>query len=185
MNRWGSAMGLAMLVLVAAACAAAEPPGGTMSELQVTKATVEKINLSSREVTIREDDSGNLETVIVGPDVRNLDQVRVGDKVTFTHYEELSISVAPPGGSPSFTEMVNDRRTPMGGKPGRKVTNVVEKTVTIIALDPANRTAVIREHSGDLRTIRVSDRMNLDGIKAGDQVVMRRTEAVGISVENP
>ena len=73
----------------------------------------------------------------------------------------------------------------MGRKPGRSVTNVQETTVTIVALDPATHTAVIRELSGDLRAIQLNDQMNLDGIKVGDQVVFRHTKAVAISVENP
>ena len=37
----------------------------------------------------------------------------------------------------------------------------------------------------DLHTIRGSDRLNLEGSEVGDQVVMRHTKAVAISVENP
>jgi len=179
-------MGLtAFLVLAAAVCAAAELPGGTVSDLMVSTATVERIDMTTREVTLKSDDGEAPITITVGPDVRNLDQVRVGDRVTFTVSEELAIFAAPQGGGPSITATLEDRRTPMGEKPGRSVTNVVETTVTIVALDLATHAAVIREHSGELRTIRVDDRMNLDGIEVGDQVVMRRTKAVAISVENP
>jgi Cu/Ag efflux protein CusF len=179
-------MGLtAFLLLSAAVCAAAEPPGGTVSNLLVGTATVEKIDMATREVTLNREEGEEPVTIIAGPDVRNLDQVRVGDRVTFTVSEELAIFAAPQGGGPSITKTLEDRRTPMGGKPGRSVTNVVETSVTIVALDLATHTAVIREHSGDLRTIRVSDRMNLDGIKVGDQAVMRHTKAMAISVENP
>lgn len=185
MNRCVCAMGLTALLLLSAAGAAAELPGGTVSDLLVATATVEKIDMATREVTLQGEEGEAPVTIIVGPEVRNLDQVRVGDKVTFIVTEELAIFAAPQGGDPSITESLEDRRTPMGGKPGRSVTNVMETTVTIVALDLETHTAVIREHTGDLRTIRVSDRMNLDGIKVGDKVVMRHTKAVAISVENP
>jgi len=179
-------MGLtALLLLSAAVCSAAELPGGTVSNLMVSTATVEKIDMETREVTIQGEKDEAPVTFTIGPDVRNLDQLRVGDRVTFTVSEELAIFAAPQGGGPSITETVEDRRTPMEGKPGRSVTNVMETTVTIVALDLATHSAVIREHTGDLRTIRVSDRMNLDGIKVGDQVVLRHTKAVAISTENP
>ena len=186
MNRCGCAMGLtAFLLLSTAVCAAGELPGGTVSNLVVTTATVEKIDMTTREVTLQGEEGEAPVTIIVEPDVRNLDQVRVGDRVTFTVSEELAIFAAPQGGGPSMTQTREDRRTPMAAKPGRSVTNVVETTVTIVALDLARQTAVVRELSGELRTIRVNDRMNLDEIKAGDQVVMRHTKAVAISVKNP
>ena len=186
MKRCGCAMGLtAFLLLSTAVCAAGELPGGTVSNLLVTTATVEKIDMATREVTLKVEEDEAPVTIIVEPDVRNLDQVRVGDRVTLKVSEELAIFAAPEGGGPSVTATLEDRRTPMERKPGRSVTNVVETTVTIVALDLATHTAVIRELSGDLRTIRVSDRMNLDGIKAGDQVVMRHTKARAISVKTP
>lgn len=186
MYRFGCAMGLtALLLLSAAVCAAADLPGGTVKNVMVSMATVEEIDIATREVTLKGEEGEAPVTIVVGPEVRNLEQVRVGDRVTITVSEELAIFAAPQGGSPSITETLEDRRTPLGGKPGRSVTDVVETTVTIVALDLAKHTALIREHSGDLRPIRVSDRMNLDGIKVGDQVVVRHTKAVAISVENP
>lgn len=186
MNRCGCAMGLtALLLLSAVACAAEELPDRTVRNLLVSTATVERIDMANREVTLKGEEGEAPVTITVGPDVRNLDQVRVGDIVTITVSEELAIFAAPQGRGPSITETHEDRRTPMGGKPGRSVTNLMETTVTIVALDLAKHSAVIRELSGDLRAIRLSDRMNLDGIKVGDQVVLRHTKAVAISVENP
>ena len=156
-----------------------------MSNLLVATATVEKIDLATREVTLKGEEDALPVTIIVGPDVRNLDQVRVSDIVTFTVSEQVEIFAAPPGTGPSFTDTLEDRRAPMGRKPGRSVTSAVQRTVTVEALGPATHTAVIREQSGELRTIRVSDWMNLDGIKVGDQVVIRHTKAAVISVENP
>lgn len=186
MNRCGYVMGLmAFLLLSAAVGGTADLPVGTVSNLVVATATVEKIDLSTREVTLKGEEGEPPITIVIGPDVRNLDQIRIGDRVTFTLSVELAIFAAPQGGGPSITETLEDRRTPVGRKPGRSVTNVQETTVTIVALDPATHTAVIRELSGDLRAIQLNDQMNLDGIKVGDQVVFRHTKAVAISVENP
>jgi Cu/Ag efflux protein CusF len=178
-------MGLtAFLLLSAAACAAAEPPGGTVINLLVATATVEKIDMAAREVTLIGEEDAPPVTITVGPDVRDLDQVRVGDIVTITVSEQLEIFTAPPGRGPSIIDSREDRLTPTGGKPGRSVISVVETTVTVEAVDLATHTAAIREHSGNLRRIRVSDWVNLDGLKAGDQVVMRHTRSVAISVKN-
>ena len=186
MNRRVCATGISVFLLFTAAlCAAADPPGGTVSNLLVATATIEKIDMTTREVTLKGEEDAPPVTIIVGPDVRNLDQLRVGDIVTFTVSERVEIFAVPPGTSPSITDTFEDRRTPLGKKPGRSVTSAVQMTVTVEALGPATHTAVMREQSGELRTIRVNDWMNLDGIKVGDQVVIRHTQAATISVENP
>ena len=52
-------------------------------------ATVEAIAMDTREVTLRGKD-GTIQTIKVGPEARNLDQVKVGDNVTVSYYESLA-----------------------------------------------------------------------------------------------
>ena len=99
MNRRALVCVMVSLFLISAAAAfAAEKPGGKASELVVVTATVEKIDMTTREVTLKGKD-GRLETIKVGPEARNLGQLKVGDKVTFKYYQALAIQVTPPGRS--------------------------------------------------------------------------------------
>ncbi len=170
------------LMLSAATAFAADEPGGEVSELVVLTATVDKIDMATREVTLRSED-GKLETVRVGPEARNLDQVRAGDKVTMKYYRALAIFVGPAGEEPSITEMTEVRRAPPGAKPAGQVTSVVEAVATVEALDPAERTATIRGPRGNVQTLKVDGQVRLDKVKVGDRVVVRYTEAIAISVE--
>lgn len=173
-----------IFVLSAAIAVADEKPGGEASQLVVVTATVEKIDLETREVTLKGGD-GKLETVKVGPEARNLGQVKVGDKVTMKYYQALAIAVTPPGNAPSVTEATEVQRAPLGEKPAGQVSKVVEATATVEALDLLKRTVTLKGPKGNVRTFKVGDQVRLDQVKVGDQVVTRYTEALAISVEKP
>ncbi len=183
-RRVSASLAALIFVLSAAIAVAEEKPGGVASQLVVVTATVEKIDLETREVTLKGGD-GRLETVKVGPEARNLGQVKVGDKVTIKYYKALAIAVTPPGGEPSVAEVTDVQRAPLGEKPGGQVTKIVEATVTVEAVDLAKRTVTVKGPKGNVRTFNVGDQVKLDQVKVGDQVVTRYTEAVAISVEKP
>ncbi len=172
------------MILSAAVAVAEEKPGGEAYEVIVLTSTVEKIDLSAREVTLKGEDGGK-QTFKIGPETRNLDQVMPGDRVTIKYYRALEVSVTPPGNVPSITEATNVQRAPIGEKPSGQVTNVVEATTTVEALDPAKRTVTIRGPKGDVKTYKVGDEVKRDRIKVGDQVVTRYTESIAVSVEKP
>ncbi|PWB67455.1 MAG: hypothetical protein C3F14_02160 [Deltaproteobacteria bacterium] len=177
-------MAAAFFVFSAAVAVAEEKPGGEASQLVVVTATVEKIDLSTREVTLKGID-GSLETVKVGPEARNLDQVKVGDKVTMKYYRALAIAVTSAANEPSIAEATDVQRAPLGEKPRGRVTKVVEATTTVEAVDLAKRTVTVKGPKGNVRTFNVGDQVKLDQVKVGDHVVTRFTEAVAISVEKP
>ena len=172
------------LLFASSAVFAEEKPGGAAAELLVVTATIEKIDLSTREVTLKGED-GRLETVKVGPEARNLSQVKAGDKVTIRYYRALAIFVTPPGNEPSVTEVTDLQRAPLGAKPAGQVTSVVEATATVEAMDLSKRTVTIRGPRGNVNTLMAGDPIKLDQVKVGDQVVARYIEAMAISVEKP
>src|SRR5205823_10246444 len=91
---------------------------GTVDEQTVTKtATVQKVDQKTRHVTLRRPD-GTKFTIVVGPEVHNLRQVKKGDVVSVTYRESIAYEVkksdqAHPGVARS-TELT---RAPLGGKP--------------------------------------------------------------------
>jgi hypothetical protein len=67
--------------------ASAPEPSGTLGENMVTAtATVKKLDLKTRMVTLQRAD-GSMITFRADENVRNLPPVRVGDEVTATYYE--------------------------------------------------------------------------------------------------
>jgi hypothetical protein len=56
---------------------------------------------------------------------------------------------------------------------------------TIEAVDEKNRTALLRGENGRARTVQVPDDVPMEIVKVGDEVRMRITEAIAISVVHP
>jgi len=70
-----------------------EKPGGTYEERTETKATITAIDKTRGTVTLTGQDGVTVEITPLVPE--NLDKVKVGDLVVFTHTQEIALSVAP------------------------------------------------------------------------------------------
>jgi hypothetical protein len=58
-------------------------------------------------------------------------------------------------------------------------------TGKIDAVDADKRTVTVTDAEGDSKTLKVSPKVDLAGMKAGDEVVVRATQALAIVVEKP
>src|SRR5262245_43503467 len=79
--------------------AMAQEPSHTMmqqSESISLSATVEKIDKPHRMVTLKGPD-GKTVVVTAGDEVRNFDQIKVGDHVNVTYSESVAVAVGKPG----------------------------------------------------------------------------------------
>jgi hypothetical protein len=165
--------------------ALAEKPAGVVAEQRTATATVEAINKDTREVTLKQAAGGKL-TFKAGPEVRNFAQVKVGDKVTATTYEELAIFVAPPGEKPSSYESEEMSRAALGKKPKGSYTRTIDISAKVEAVDLKNRNVTLRGPKGNTVTLKVGDQVKrLDKVKVGDTVVAQYTEVVEITVSKP
>jgi Cu/Ag efflux protein CusF len=150
------------------------------SEVISVTATVEKIDLKKRKVTIRGPE-GNLMTILAGKEVVNLPQVRVGDKVEIDYVQSLAVRMAQPGEVRNETTEMMTRAKP-GSKPGAAEVTETTVTATIMALDQVNETATLKGPEGDVVVVKVQDPANLKKVKVGDTIVITYTEAAAISV---
>ncbi|HEY4645441.1 MAG TPA: hypothetical protein VIH25_04075 [Steroidobacteraceae bacterium] len=177
---------LIAIVLPLAACTR-EPPKPVEVEdaVQVT-ATVEAIDLANRLVTIRGPE-GNAATLEVGPEVRNLPQVKVGDEVVVSYYAAMAAEFKKPGeGVKGVREDVGAARAEPGERPGGIVGRQVKATVIIESVDAKSNSVSFTGPYGMLRTIAVQDpdaQAFIKKLKKGDEVELTYTEAVAISVE--
>lgn len=127
------------------------------------------------------DDHGKPVTFVVGPEVRNFEQMRKGDKVVVAYERAIAISVAPGGGirSSVVTEEAN-RATP-GNRPAADAARNIKVVATVQKID---RTANVITLRGPKRTvdIAVQDPSLLNGVKVGDSVNVDYTEAIAVAV---
>src|SRR4051794_25083279 len=98
LGAWAVALATALALGVSAGrpgpATAAE--SGMKEKLVTVKAKVKAVDLKHRLVTLK-GPMGNTFVVEVGPAVRNLPQVKVGDNVVLSYYEALAFQIKPAG----------------------------------------------------------------------------------------
>ena len=186
MKRNMAAIAAASAALWIAACAA-PPPKPVMRDSLVQKtATVESIDQASRLVTLRGED-GFATTVKLSEEVRNLPQMREGDKVVVSYYEAIAAEVKKPGEGVQGVEAdVSSVQAEPGEKPAAGAGVMLRTTVTIDSVDTQFDTVTFRNADGMLRTVAVQTpqgRKFIKGLKKGDQVEIAYTEAFAIEVK--
>ncbi len=179
------AVGLFLLNVVSHSLLAGEvvPIGGRIEAAGMTKVmTVTRVDQESREVALSSD--GVETTFIAGPEVRNLAQVEVGDKVSITHAEAMAVRVYPvSGGAKGRIEKTEISRAPLGAKPYGMITRHVEITGQVAELDRKSRKAVLEGKHGSL-TLRVAEDVDLSKIVVKDRVRVDYLERISIQVDS-
>lgn len=158
-------------------------PGSIVVETHKVTANVTAVDAASRTVTLATADGPR--TVKCGPAVANFDQIHVGDQLKATVTDEVAIYMAA-GTAPPITggaAMVS--LAPKGEKPSAVMTGTTQVTATVTAIDVMGHTATLQFPNGTTRTVAVRPDVDLTQRKVGEQVVIRTTQAVAISVEQP
>lgn len=152
--------------------------------IQVT-AAVTKVDVKNRLVTLKNAE-GEEETVSVGPEVRNLDQVRRGDEVIVTYYESVVFQLYKPGeAEPGMGIAGGGERAKPGEKPGGIAAEAVTITATVMAVDKQEPSITLKRSDGEVVTLPVQKASRLDPVKVGDLLEVTYQRAMAISVEKP
>lgn len=163
------------------AAVATAPGKAVVVETMKVAATVTAIDKATRAVALK-GPKGNEFAVTAGPDVKNFDQIKVGDQVTLEYVEALSLQLKKGGGAPVA------RTTQAGAaaaKPGERPAGAVGQQVTVVAdvvdVNPATQVVTLK---GPQRTVelKVRDPEQFKLVKKGDQIEATYTEAVAIAV---
>lgn len=154
------------------------------SQFHKAEASVTAIDPATREVTLQ-GPNGPFK-LTVGPEVRNLDKVHVGDKVVVSYYEGIAARMAKGSeqaadpASASFAYRNNGSSAPGGGV-GASATG----TVRIEAVDPSTNTVAFRSRDGTVHIVSArSPNMQrfIRTLKPGDDVEVTYTESIAVNV---
>jgi hypothetical protein len=166
--------------------AANAPPEPLKIENKVAaSATVTKIDATKRTLTLRTD-SGEEIPLEASAAVRNLPQVKVGDRVTVTYFEAIGAQMRKPGDSTEATVDLGAGRTDPGSRPGGVVATVQTLPVTIVSVDTNANTVKFYASDKQVRSITVKRpeaKAYIAKLKAGDEVIVTYSEAVAIEVK--
>jgi hypothetical protein len=154
--------------------------GGRAEQLT---AAVTAVDVATRKVTLK-GKKGKEETITVSPDVKNLDQVKVGDLVVVTFSQGVVLSMAAPGAKPvEPTATATGAAAAPGEKPAADVKATIKGTVTVAAIDMKTRIVTLVGPEGRKFKVAAGKEIPLEKVKVGDKVNAEYTEAVAIAVE--
>jgi hypothetical protein len=151
-----------------------------MQTVKVT-ATITAIDKATRDVTLK-GPQGNEIVVTAGPEVKNFDQLKVGDQVNLNYLEALTLELKKGGG---LVVQRTEKAGAAGAKPGEKPAGALGRQITVVAdvvaLDPAKQVVTLK---GPQRTVdlKIPDPEQFKRIAKGDQVEATYTQAVAIDV---
>jgi Cu/Ag efflux protein CusF len=149
-------------------------------DVKVVKATVEAIEKSSREVTIKKED-GTYQVVEVPAQYKGFDNLKIGDKVTARYYENIVLRVKAPGEKDVDTSAA--ATTPATG-PGGTIAKQRTITATITAIDQSVPSITFSGPNNWTYSSRVQDKKALAKVKVGDKVDITWTAAMLVGFDD-
>ena len=158
--------------------------GGVVEQSFTVGAKVTAIDKSARKITLAGDD-GSKGTITAPAEMRNFDQLKVGDRVKATINERLVIFVRSSGEDPSLTHSAALAAAPKGAKPGALSAESYELVATVKSIDTTTRQATLAFVDGTTETVTARPDVDLTKYKVGDSVVIRVTSVATVVAEAP
>jgi len=136
-----------------------------------------------REVVLKDKD-GLQQTMTLGEEVKNFDQIRVGDIVTSTITRDVVIYIAKEGEIPGMGESKMLFSAPKGSKPGALEVKESYITLEILKLDAAKKEVTIRLADNTTETIS-TPKLDFSSVKVGQTVIVEERIKQKITVTAP
>jgi hypothetical protein len=188
------------LALLAASCATggmaqapAAPAGGAaivsepgragaLRAVEVS-ARVVGIDKATRTLTLK-GSKGEVFDLVAGDEVRNFDQIKIGDAVVARYAHALTLELRKTqgaAGAPVVREEVAKAKA--GERPAVAGARQVSAIADVVAVDPKASTITLKGPRGNVVVLDVGNPEQFKVVKKGDQVEVTYTEAVALSVE--
>jgi hypothetical protein len=155
---------------------------GAAATTEIT-AKVIAVDPAQRTVTLQ-GASGKTRTIEVGDQVRNFDQIKVGDTVHAKYTQALALELkkgAATMGTPTAEGAITPPPAP-GAKPGGTIARKVTAMTEVVAVDPARQMVTLRGPAGNEVDVQAQDPSQLTNIRKGDHVEVTYVEALAIAV---
>lgn len=167
-----------------AAAVLGQAPGARMAAGEVQlRAKVIELDMARRLATLR-GPKGGMVTVEVPAEVKNFDQVRVGDELVVRYVAAVAAHLEPASksGIRERVESTGAATAAAGSMPGAASQRTVEVLAQIQALDRKAGTVTLRGAKRTL-TVKVPEGIDMAKLKVGNEVRATIVEAVVLNVE--
>lgn len=155
-------------------------PGRVITSKARREAIVQSVNRETREIKVV-DANSRIHKFVAGDMVANFDQIEPRDRIVTEYLESVAVFIAPKG-TPALGDAGLVELAPPGDKPGMAMADTYMIAATIDAIDTSGHTVTLRDQDGFQTALKVADDVELEEFKVGDEVRMRVTQAVAISV---
>jgi hypothetical protein len=175
---------LSALALVLSLGALAQPSVTLITEPVEAVVTVTKVDRKGRTVTIR-GPAGNLHTLAVPKEAKNLDQVKPGDRFRMTYAEAAAVALTKGGKAQAgIEEMVS--LAPKGARPGGYKVRTFNVSGVVEAIDYKRRQVSVRGPKGNIVSLPVSGEVkNLESVSVGELITVIYSEALAMEMVPP
>jgi len=187
---------IALIAAAFAATAFAQPPqpaAGTVVTSEPGKASIVSaaemsaqvvgIDKATRTVTLK-GPKGNVVDIVAGDEVKNFDQIKLGDLVVARYVESLSLELRKTKVKPGDVTVTEGAARAMPGeRPAAAGARQVTALAEVTAVDPKKSTITLKGPKGNSVTLNVRNPDQFKVVKKGDQVEVTYTEALALSVE--
>ena len=169
------------VALLAPALVLAQPKAAVVTDQVEAVVTVTKVDPKARTVTFR-GPKGNVATLQVPPESKNLDQVKPGDRFKMT-YAEAAVVAITRGGQPHAAVSDTVELAPKGAKPGGYKVRTFQASGVIDAIDYKNRYVAVRGPKGNTLALPVAaDVSDFDKLAVGDKITIAYSQGLALEM---
>jgi hypothetical protein len=162
---------------------ASEPGKVAMQQTTEMTARVVGIDRVARVVTLK-GPKGNTVDIVCGDDVRNFDQIKLGDQVTARYVESLYLELKKTkAGVRESVETEGGARAKLGERPAGLAVRELVVLADVVGVDPEKKTITLKGPKGNIVTLPVKNPDQFKVVKKGDQVEATYTQAFAVSVD--
>jgi len=159
-----------------------EPGKVAMAGLVKASALVTGIDKTTRTVTLKRANGRSFD-VVCGDEVKNFDQIRLGDEVVIRYVQALTLEVKKNSGLRERVEGTDSARAAAGEKPAGAIGRTVTILADVIEVSPKKKTITVKGPKGNIVELAVENPAHFKVVKKGDQIQADYVEAVAVSVE--
>jgi hypothetical protein len=154
-----------------------------MAAVMRVTAEVVAVDEADRHITLL-GPRGDVVEIEVGEEVRNFDQIGVGDQVQATFLESVALYLGEPGSLPQAAGASVAARAEKGDRPAGVLVGAYDVSASVVAIDRRRREVSLVLANGTTTTVDVDPSVDaFDRLRIGDAVHARLTRAIAISVQ--
>src|SRR5262249_55664666 len=165
------------------AVVASEPGKAAVVAAAELSAQVVSVDKKTRTISLK-GPKGNVMDVVAGKEVKNLNQIKVGDMVVVRYMQSLALELQPvKTGASGISVTEGAAKAEPGKRPAAGAVREIQAIAKVTAIDQRAKTISLTGPRGNTVTLDVQNPEQFKVVKMGDEVLVTYTEAVAVSVE--